>query len=112
MKKKKSRNVQLWKEFHCQFLHMMISALNSHYQTHPTHTQNIYFSMIFAFAHGLSSTLKRGHNNQNLKLHLPLGVGPPPPLMAQFPDIFLPHFFFAIESYTYKTDFTLGLSQK
>ena len=29
------------------------------------------------------------------------------------PDIFLPHFFsFAIESYIYETDFTLGLSQK
>ena len=33
---------------------------------------------------------------------------PPPPLMAKFPDIFLPHFFsFAIESYIYETDFTL-----
>ena len=32
----------------------------------------------------------------------------PPPLMAKFPDIFLPHFFsFAIESYIYETDFTL-----
>ena len=30
------------------------------------------------------------------------------PLMAKFPDIFLPHFFsFAIESYIYETDFTL-----
>ena len=27
--------------------------------------------------------------------------------MAKFPDIFLPHFFFAIESYIYETDFTL-----
>ena len=34
--------------------------------------------------------------------------GPTPPLMAKFPDIFLPHFFsFAIESYIYETDFTL-----
>ena len=33
----------------------------------------------------------------------------PPPLMAKFPDIFLPHSFsFAIEFYTYETDFTLG----
>ena len=33
---------------------------------------------------------------------------PPLPLMAKFPDIFLPHFFsFAIESYIYETDFTL-----
>ena len=33
---------------------------------------------------------------------------PPRPLMAKFPDIFLPHFFsFAIESYIYETDFTL-----
>ena len=33
---------------------------------------------------------------------------PPPPLMAKFPDIFLPHFFsFATESYIYETDFTL-----
>ena len=36
------------------------------------------------------------------------GPTPPPPLMAKFPDIFLPHFFsFAIESYIYETDFTL-----
>ena len=33
------------------------------------------------------------------------GPTPPPPLMAKFPDIFLPHFFsFAIESYIYETD--------
>ena len=54
--------------------------------------------------------LGRGSNNQNgnLRWHLPLGVRPPPPLMAKFPDIFLPHFFsFAIESYIYETDFTL-----
>ena len=32
----------------------------------------------------------------------------PPPLMAKFPDVFLPPFFsFAIESYIYETDFTL-----
>ena len=48
------------------------------------------------------------NQNGNLRLHLPLGVRPPPPLMAKFPDIFLPHFFsFAIESYIYETDFTL-----
>ena len=35
----------------------------------------------------------------------------PPPLMAKFPVIFLPHFSsFAIESYIYETDFILGLS--
>ena len=55
--------------------------------------------------------LGKGAENQNgnLRWHLPLGVRPPPsPLMAKFPDIFLPHFFsFAIESYIYETDFTL-----
>ena len=54
--------------------------------------------------------LGKGSNNQNgnLRWHLPLGVRPPPPLMAKFPDIFSPHFFsFAIESYIYETDFTL-----
>ena len=56
--------------------------------------------------------LGKGAKNQNgnLRWHLPLGVRPPPPppLMAKFPDIFLPHFFsFAIESYIYETDFTL-----
>ena len=39
--------------------------------------------------------------------------GAPPPLMAQISGHFLPHFFsFAIESYIYETDFTLGRSQK
>ena len=48
----------------------------------------------------------------SLKWHLPSGVGPPP-LMAQISIHFLPHFFsFAVESYIYETDFTLGLSQK
>ena len=48
----------------------------------------------------------------SLKWHLPSGVGPPP-LMAQISIHFLPHLFsFAVESYIYETDFTLGLSQK
>ena len=54
--------------------------------------------------------LGKGAENQNgnLRWHLPLGVRPPPPLLAKFPDIFLPHIFsFAIESYIYETDFTL-----
>ena len=58
----------------------------------------------------LQAILGKGSNNQNgnLRWHLPLGARPPPPLMAKFPDIFLPHFFsFAIESYIYETDFTL-----
>ena len=59
----------------------------------------------------LLGSLGRCANNQNgnLRWYLPLGVRPPPPpLMAKFPDIFLPHFFsFAIESYIYETDFTL-----
>ena len=33
------------------------------------------------------------NQNGNLRWHLPLGVRPPPPLMAKFPDIFLPYFF-------------------
>ena len=57
----------------------------------------------------MDSLLGRCAKNQNgnLRWHLPLGVRPPPPpLMAKFPDIFLPHFFsFAIESYIYETDF-------
>ena len=54
--------------------------------------------------------LGKGSNNQNgnLRWHLPLGVRPPPPLMAQISRHFLPHFFsFAIESYIYETGFTL-----
>ena len=48
------------------------------------------------------------NQNGNLRWHLPLGVRPPPPLMAQISRHFLPHFFsFAIESYIYETDFTL-----
>ena len=65
----------------------------------------------------LISILGRCANNQNgnLRWHLPLGVRPPPPppLWHKFPDIFYSHFFyFAVESYIYETDFTLGLSQK
>ena len=43
----------------------------------------------------LGSQLGKGSNNQNgnLRWHLPLGVRPPPPLMAKFPDIFYPPFF-------------------
>ena len=54
--------------------------------------------------------LGTGSNNQNgnSRWFLPLGVDPP--LNG---TIFFPHFFsFAIESYIYETDFTLGLSQK
>ena len=53
------------------------------------------------------------NQNGNLRWHLPLGVGPaPPPLMAQISrHFFTPLFSFAIESYIYETDFTLGLSQ-
>ena len=64
-----------------------------------------------------SKDLGRCANNQNgnLRWHLPLGVRPPPPppLMAQISrHFFTPLFSFAIESYIYETDFTLGLSQK
>merc|ERR1712214_6516 len=58
----------------------------------------------------MDSKLGKCANNQNgnLRWHLPLGVRPPPPLMAQISRHFLPHFFsFAIESYIYETDFTL-----
>ena len=37
---------------------------------------------------------------------------PPPLINTHFPQIFYPTFCFAIESYIYETDFTLGLSQK
>ena len=53
--------------------------------------------------------LGTGSNNQNgnLRWFLPLGVDPPP-LMAQISrHFFTPLFSFAIESYTYETDFTL-----
>ena len=54
--------------------------------------------------------LGRGAENQNgnLRWHLPLGVRPPPPLMAQISrHFFTPLFSFAIESYIYEMDFTL-----
>ena len=42
------------------------------------------------------------------KFKMAFAIRRPPPLMAKFPVIFLPHFFsFAIESYIYETDFTL-----
>ena len=48
------------------------------------------------------------NQNGNLRWHLPLGVRPPPPLMAQISrHFFTPLFSFAIESYIYETDFTL-----
>ena len=59
--------------------------------------------------------LREGFKKSKWKFKMAFAIrGPtPPPLMAKFPDIFLPHFFsFAIESYIYETDFTLGLSQK
>ena len=59
--------------------------------------------------------LGKGSNNQNgnLRWHLPLGVRPPPPLMAQISRHFLLHLFsFVIGSYIYEMDFTLDLSQK
>ena len=34
---------------------------------------------------------------ENLKWHLPLGVGPPLPLMAKISRHFLPHFFFLLQ---------------
>ena len=52
------------------------------------------------------------NQNGNLRWHLPLGVRPPPPppLMTQISrHFFTPLFSFAIESYIYETDFTLGL---
>ena len=63
----------------------------------------------------MTLTIGRGADNQNgnLRWSLPLGVEHPPPLMAQISrHFFTPLFSFAIESYIYETDFTLGLSQK
>ena len=56
--------------------------------------------------------LREGFKKSKWKFKMAFAIrGPtpaPPPLMAKFPDIFLPHFFsFAIESYIYETDFTL-----
>ena len=49
-----------------------------------------------------------GKSKWKFKMAFAIRRPTPPPLMAKFPDIFLPHFFsFAIESYIYETDFTL-----
>ena len=59
--------------------------------------------------------LGKGSNNQNgnLKWRLPLGVGPPTPLDGtNFQTFFTLLFSFAIESYIYETDFTLGPIKK
>ena len=61
--------------------------------------------------------LGRGANNQNgnLRWFLPLGVAPPsppPPNGHNFQAFFTPFLSFAIESYIYEIDSTLGLSQK
>ena len=60
--------------------------------------------------HLFLGALGTGADNQNgnLRWHLPLGVQPHPPLMAQISrHFFTPLFSFAIESYIYETDFTL-----
>ena len=54
--------------------------------------------------------LREGFKKSKWKFKMAFAIrGPtPPPLMAKFPDIFLPHSrSFAIESYLYETDFTL-----
>ena len=49
-----------------------------------------------------------GKSKWKFKMAFAIRRPTPPPLMAKFPDIFLPHFFsFAIESYIFETDFTL-----
>ena len=58
----------------------------------------------------LAGQLREGVKKSKWKFKMAFAIRgpPPPPLMAKFPDIFLPHFFsFAIESYIYETDFTL-----
>ena len=58
------------------------------------------------------SLWERLEKNGNLKWHLPLGVGAPPPLNGtNFQTFYYPIFSFAVESYINETDFTLGLSQ-
>ena len=52
--------------------------------------------------------LREGCGKSKWKFKMAFAIRRPTPLMAKFPDIFLPHFFsFAIESYIYETDFTL-----
>ena len=60
------------------------------------------------------SELGRGANNQNgnLRWYLPLGVVPPPLNGTNFQTFFTPHFSFAIGTYIYETDFTLGPNKK
>ena len=49
------------------------------------------------------------NKNENLKWHLPLGVGLPPPLNGtNFHPFFTPLFSFAFESPSNEPDFTLG----
>ena len=56
--------------------------------------------------------IRGGLRNGNLKWHLPLGVGGPPPLNGtNFQTFYYPIFSFAFESYINETDFILGLSQ-
>ena len=73
-------------------------------------TMLAWFLSFFYTSSSLQVLLGKGAENQNgnLRWHLPLGIRPPPPLMAQISrHFFTPLFSFAIESYIYETDFTL-----
>ena len=68
--------------------------------------------MLIRFIGEVEIELREGVKKSKWKFKMAFAIrGPtpsPPPLMAKFPDIFLPHFFsFANESYIYETDFTL-----